>query len=315
MMNRNSILLRRKNKVIVPRGDGSLPLSYTATINKDLESFGYTLSKNVLDALASLSLDDAARFYEEGVAILKEARGVRDYKPMYPSFPRQVMEAPAAELYLNAVLHYLTAWVADVVGVGRGNFIWLPDYEKKPREPLKDGVRLTVIELGTEDDLHRIFSSVISSKASISETDREELKRYFQNYRPALPESIPNKEVLAFVGYVRARSDSGDPAIARADRGGARPGDVGEPALANNLSGVGCTRRGARRIARFGAAHQGRRMEARSDRHRISRALSARTFHYGQRVAEDRDGGALFGARRARSWNRRGSVCAHPVGL
>src|SRR6266545_1203801 len=91
MMNRNSILLRRRNKVIVPRGDGSLPLSYTATINKNLESLGYTLSKNVLEALATLSPDDAARFYEELVAILKDA------------------------------------------------------------------VRLTVIESGTEDDLHRIW--------------------------------------------------------------------------------------------------------------------------------------------------------------
>ena len=87
MMNRNSILLRRRNKVIVPRGDGSLPLSYTATINKNLESLGYTLSQNVLNALATLSPDDAARFYEELVAILKEARGMRDYKPMYPNFP------------------------------------------------------------------------------------------------------------------------------------------------------------------------------------------------------------------------------------
>jgi hypothetical protein len=200
MMNRNSILLRRRNKVIVPRGDGSLPLSYTATINKNLEGLGYTLSKNVFEALVALSSDDATRFYEELVAILTEARGVRDYKPMYPNFPRQVMEAPAAELYLNAVLHYLTAWVADVIGEGRSEIIWLPGYEKQPREPLKDGVRLTVIELGTEDDLHRIFSSIISSKASISETDREELKWYFQNYKPALPEIIPNREVLAFVG-------------------------------------------------------------------------------------------------------------------
>jgi hypothetical protein len=126
MMNRNSILLRRRNKVIVPRGDGSLPLSYTATINKNLESLGYTLSQNVLEALTTLSPDDAARFYEELVAILKEARGVRDYKPMYPNFPRQVMEATAAELYINAVLHYLTAWVADVVGEGRSEFICCP---------------------------------------------------------------------------------------------------------------------------------------------------------------------------------------------
>src|SRR5262249_23212592 len=115
-------------------------------------------------------------------------------------FPRQVMEATAAELYINAVLHYLTAWVADVAGKGRSEFIWLPDYEKQSREPLEDGVRLTVIELGTEGDLHRIFSGLISWKTRFSQTDREELKWYFQNYNPALPESIPNKEVLAFVG-------------------------------------------------------------------------------------------------------------------
>src|SRR5262249_7854806 len=101
MMNLNNILLRRRNKVILPPRDGSLSLSYTATINKNLESLGYTLSKNVLDALATLSPDDTARFYEELVAILKEARGARDYKPMYPNFPRQGMEATAAELYIN----------------------------------------------------------------------------------------------------------------------------------------------------------------------------------------------------------------------
>lgn len=200
MVNQNSILLRRRNKVIVPLGNSSLPISYTATINKNLESIGYTLSKSVVEAIGALSLDVAASFYDELIAVLTEARGVRDYKPMYPDFPRQVMEAPAAKLYINAVLHYLTVWFADVAGDGRREIIWLPDYDKTPREPLKDGVRLTVIDLGTEDDLHQIFSSVITSKTSISETDREELKWYFQNYKPALPETIPNKEVLAFVG-------------------------------------------------------------------------------------------------------------------
>jgi hypothetical protein len=170
-MNQNGILLRRRNKVIVPQGNSSLPPSYRATINRNLENLGYTISQSILEALTTLSVDNAVRFYEELVTILKEARGRRDYKPMYPNFPRQVMEAPAAELYLNAVIHYLTAWGADVVGGGRSEIIWLPDYEKKSRESLKDGVRLTVIEVGTEDDLHRIFASVISSKTSISETE------------------------------------------------------------------------------------------------------------------------------------------------
>ncbi|HWS99719.1 MAG TPA: TerD family protein [Pyrinomonadaceae bacterium] len=199
MMNPNSILLRRRNKVIVPRGSGRLPPSHVAAINKNLEGLGYTLSARVLDALASLSPEEAAPFYEEVLAVLKELRGVKDYRPMYPNFPRQVMEADAARLYLNAMLHYLTAWVADLAG-GRREIVWLPDYRKERRDPLEEGVKLTVIEPGTEEELREIFSKMISSKTSISETDGAELKWFAENYPLTLPEVIPNKEVLAFVG-------------------------------------------------------------------------------------------------------------------
>lgn len=198
-MNQNSILLRRKNKVIIPRGSGSLPSSFTATINKNLEALGYTFSESLLKALSSLSPEEAERFYDEVIATLKDMRGVQDYNPMYPNFPRQVMEAAEAELYINAVLHYLTVWASDVLG-DRREIVWLPDYEKESRDPLRDGVKLTVIESGTEADLRRIFSSLIASKTSISETDRAELKWFVENYGINLPEVIPNKEILAFVG-------------------------------------------------------------------------------------------------------------------
>ena len=199
MTNRNSILLRRQRQVIIPRGAGHLPPSYAATISKNFEGLGYTLSEDVLEALATLSPEEAGRFHAEVLTILKELRGVKKYRPMYPNFPRQVMEAGAAELYINAMIHYLTAWVSDVVG-GRSESIWLPGYRKEKRDPLADGVKLTVIGLGTEDELRRIFAGIISSKASISEIDKEELKWFAENYQLTLPEVVPNKEVLAFVG-------------------------------------------------------------------------------------------------------------------
>jgi hypothetical protein len=163
-MNRNSILLRRKNKVIVPRGDAHLSASHVATINKNLEGLGYTLSAEVMEALTSLPPDEAARIYGEVVDALKELRGVKDYRPMYPNFPGQVMEAGRAELYLNAVRHYLTAWVSDLVGDDRRRLVWLPRYRKDAREPLEEGVKLTVIELGDEEDLRQIFARLVSSK-------------------------------------------------------------------------------------------------------------------------------------------------------
>lgn len=199
-MNRNSILLRRKNKVIVPRGEAHLPASHVATINKNLEVLGYTLSAEVIEALTSLPPDEAVRIYNEVVDALKELRGVKDYRPMYPNFPGQVMEAGRVELYMNAVRHYLTAWVSDLVGDDRRRLVWLPRYRRETREPLEEGVKLAVIELGNEDDLRQIFTRLVSSKASISETDKAELRWFVENYRLTLPDVIPNKEVLAFVG-------------------------------------------------------------------------------------------------------------------
>lgn len=199
-MNQNSILLRRRNKAILPVGDGVLSSSQLATFDKNLEGLGYTLSESMLEAVSALDPATAADFHDELVAILKDLRGVQDYQPMYPNFPRQVMEASEAELYVNAMRHYLSAWISDIVDDTRRRFVWLPRFEKKTREPLEDKVKLTVIEPGTEEELRQIFTSVVSSKSSISETDRKELAWFVENRELVLPESIPNKEVLAVVG-------------------------------------------------------------------------------------------------------------------
>ena len=199
-MNRNSILLRRKHKVIVPRGESDLPDTYVAALGKNLEGLGYALAPEVVGALKTLSPEEAGRFHDEVLSALKELRGVKNYRPMYPNFPRQVMEAGRAELYLNALMHYLTAWLSDLSGEREGRRIWLPTYAKEERAPLDEEVGLTVIGLGTEEELREVFTRGVSSNASISETDRAELKWFAENYGLTLPEAIPNKEVLAFVG-------------------------------------------------------------------------------------------------------------------
>src|SRR6266404_3095145 len=199
-MNQNSILLRRRSKVIVPVGDGNLPVSYKASINRNLESLGYTLGLSVLDAIGTLSPDDAVLFYEELVTILKDLRGVQDYQPMYPNFPKQVMETSKAELYIYAHLHYLTAWISDVTGDKDRSVVWLPRFDKEARDSLEDTIKLKLIDLGTEGDLRQLITALMSSKTSISETDQKDLRWYAENYKLDLPKVFLNKEVLAFVG-------------------------------------------------------------------------------------------------------------------
>ena len=124
--------------------------------------------------------------------MLQRARGAhREFQPMYPNFPSEVMTAGQGTLYLNAVLHYLTE--------GR----YLPAGERKERMPLLDEVELTVLELGSEEEFEKIFPRIVASNTSISDQDKADVAWFAEHYASdierLLPDSIPHKENMAFV--------------------------------------------------------------------------------------------------------------------
>lgn len=187
----NSIYIRRRNKIFVEKGAENLPESYIAAILKNIESLGYTFSENLIETLKTLSLESLTEFYHETVKNLREIVGAhREFKPMYPNFPKQVLEMNEARLYINAIIHYITNR--------------LPSFEKKERIPLLDNVNLKIIELGTISDFESICTKLSASNTSISETDKNDLKWFVENYRDdvlrLLPEEIPQKENMAFIG-------------------------------------------------------------------------------------------------------------------
>lgn len=191
----NNIYLRRKNKVIVNTIGPKATKAQLATINANIESLGYVLHTSVMNELRKEHLDE---FHKELVNTLSEMKGVRNYKPIYPNFPTQVMEMEESELYLNAMVQYFHDWVADVTG--DSSFIWAPSYEKITRNKLKDKVKLTVIILGTLAEFTKMMDGLISSNTSISDTDKKDITWYLSNNGFKLPEKIPHKEILAFVG-------------------------------------------------------------------------------------------------------------------
>jgi len=189
----NEILIRRKSCVYLEPEDDELPIAFVGTILKNLEGYGYTLAPDVIDIVKTLSRDSAASFHSEIIGIVRKLKGAdKKMKPMYPNFPKQVMEASDAELFLNAVMHYL----GRVFGMRI-----LPEYEEEPREPLFEETKAVVLRLGSEDDIHRMFSNLMSSRTSISETDKADLAWYVEEYKGnlVLPAEMPNKEVLAFI--------------------------------------------------------------------------------------------------------------------
>lgn len=186
----NEILLRRKNKVIIERGNETNPNNqYIATIMKNVEALGYTFSKEVFETLQTLNKEDLQKFYLELVPILKKLVGADVvYKPMYPNFPESVMETEYIELFINAIVHY---WSGGTL---------YPNEEKNERLPLFDETKVKIITLGSNEDIQSIFNNLCQSKTSISQTDREDLECIFKNMQVKFPDEVPLKENAALIG-------------------------------------------------------------------------------------------------------------------
>jgi hypothetical protein len=186
---KNSIFLRRKMKLIVEVGEHQLPDTYLATALKNLEGLGYTFSESLMDRVRTLSVEMFSELYTQLVQDLKRQVGANvHYKPMYPNFPDQVMNADDCMLYINAILHYLS--------------FQLPDFEEKKRIPLLDNVNLNVIDLGDQNEFDQMICNLLKSKTSLSQTDKEDIEWVIANYdnlEPIIPSEIPLKENLAFL--------------------------------------------------------------------------------------------------------------------
>ncbi|MCX7747831.1 MAG: TerD family protein [Clostridia bacterium] len=188
----NRIYLRRKTKILISPGSGKTPnTEHVATILKNLEPLGYTLSKEIIDILHTYTVDELKNFYLGLVKKIKKMIGAHvEYKPMYPNFPIQVMQMAESKLYLNAIIHYLSF----------GSM--LPVYEKEERLPLFAATKLKVINLGNQDDFNNIFYNLMASKTSIADTDKMDMEWFIKNYKNVLdylPDEIPLKENVCLI--------------------------------------------------------------------------------------------------------------------
>lgn len=190
----NDIYLRRKNKIILQENIGEInkspaSIALLGTTMKNMQSLGYIMDKDLISAMQKLS--DPEMFHEctQINNTLEDMVGDRDYDPMYPNFPQQVADASDCELYINAMVHYLSYGTL------------LPKYEKEVRPLLADIATHKVISLGSKEDYEDIFRDLVSSNASLSDTDKRDLIRFFENKDAVriLPDVIPNKENMATV--------------------------------------------------------------------------------------------------------------------
>ena len=190
----NEILLRRKHKINLPAKEFSSSTDKTMvmTLIKNIESYGFTFDKELIQNLMTYSSDEIAHFYFDLINKLKPLVGAdKEYTPMYPNFPRQVADASDAELFFNALTHYWTYGT------------WQPNYPKNDRLPLLDMTNMTVLTCGSNGDIVEIYKNLLSSKTSLSAQDKADIETIVDDLCNLsyyyLPDEIPLKENAAFI--------------------------------------------------------------------------------------------------------------------
>jgi stress response protein SCP2 len=184
------------------------------TLQANLEAYGYSFSTDLLKALSNCSEENLVNFNEWFMPSLLTSLGAhRMYAPMYPNFPKQVMEASSAELIINAIMHY----TGDVVGLRI-----MPHYGKKARAPLDampknvpqefldvaKGVEpLQMVKLGSVEAVKELFVALINSNTSLSESDKEHVAVLFSYFHATneigevlSTSQIAQKETLSYIG-------------------------------------------------------------------------------------------------------------------
>ena len=172
-----AVSIRRLTKVVAPPDKEPAGQDLVATLGANLLALGYALNSVVLEQLQSSSEKTL-------VGILKAAKtikGVAKYKPMYPNFPEQVINASDAELYINASLHYLGDWIGVRI---------MPKYKKTLRKPLHGTVSVTALGVATEADLVALAEAIMTQGQPFSPQDTEDLAVLEPFVTRALPVAI-----------------------------------------------------------------------------------------------------------------------------
>lgn len=193
-LDRTSITLKKLNAIYVnvsrPTSADICGKEFAGTFQANVMRLGYVLDREAFNAVSEMPLTAGRRLYDRVITVLKNIKGDNvSYTPMYPNFPKQVMEASEFELLFNALVHY---WSGGALR---------PSYSKEVREVVPEDIDYTTITLASEEDYLNILPTILSSADSISEEDKNIVEAMVTGEPDArVPQAIPFAENRIFVG-------------------------------------------------------------------------------------------------------------------
>lgn len=200
-------LSRKVFPLVKPKVSGVDNGPTVATLASNMLSAGFSPTANVITNWLVADQQMLTKFGKGLVARLRSMVGGHvAHEPMYPNFPKQVVEASDAELILNALIHYFGDWA----GVRT-----MPKYDKliRPALPSAESV-IKPIDLGSEEDFKQAVATMLRSSQAYSPEQKTIIRSLFahasgsgadadlasQALWQGFPQKFVNRENQAFIG-------------------------------------------------------------------------------------------------------------------
>ena len=152
-------------------------------------NLGFMLDAAAFAAVRQAPGEWTTAYHNQVIPHLRKRLGAdRNYRPIYPNFPTEVMAMSNLSLFINAFVHYLSD--------GR----WEPPHELKDRGIAFEKTEFRTIRVGTDEQFRQVFTALVSINQSLTEQDKE-IVAWFVEHEPhlVLPAQIPFKETLCIL--------------------------------------------------------------------------------------------------------------------
>ena len=215
MKKTNEILLRRRNLFIFDKPEKQandeerlVNSRYLASLDANLRKLGYCLSEETFLTLLNTSIETIAKTGKDLEESLKALKGANlDYEPMYPNFPKEVMEMEEAVLYVNAIIHYMKRDFQHL-----GFDIPEENETKEYRLPLPkdENEKLVTLKEGTKEDINSLIKDLLSSNISYSVQDKEDISALLtenKNWENFIPEEMENRENMVTLSLILLQNE------------------------------------------------------------------------------------------------------------
>lgn len=146
------------------------------TFNEELVNLGYTLRPNDIVEMAKQPLSSS--LFQAMLSNIREYIGDVKAKPMYPNFPKQVMNMGNATFRFHQICHYFSTYGIEALTGATISKGWLPDVEDTEKTKTDNALLgLKVLDVVWSDMLNEavemIIRKVLSKRERLTIPERE----------------------------------------------------------------------------------------------------------------------------------------------